>query len=303
MIFQLFAYVYAQKGFTFHLQIEILYILITLQSCVFFWESQNNCKHFKCFAYFYILLQQIFLLSSWYFFQKKRKEKISHIKTEEHVEEGSESLASASENVDINFDHSSEQDILKEQIEVKEDSVIETNIALSDTSSNDKNVGLEKVLSHESCEGYVNAGKENSVSTKEEIKSDEKLSDSNCEQCQIEPKNISGTFCSQFVQNKFLHSNMFLGLAKVEKLQTEQIDFEKLLNKSKDLMKEIKLQDLHESTKTVIEEIREVSKVSIKPYTESQLSALYHNSELETLDTFITQYVDAELKGNINSKL
>lgn len=98
----------------------------------------------------------------------------------------------------------------------------------------------------------------------------------------------------------FIFTLCFLGSAKVEKLQTEQIDFEKLLNKSKDLMNEIKLQDLHESTKTVIEEIR---KVPIKPYTESQLSALYHNSELETLDTFIAQYIDAELKGEIFNEL
>lgn len=131
-------------------------------------------------------------LSSWHSFQKKRKEKISHTKTKEHVEEGSESLASASENIHINLDHSLEQDMLEEQIEVKEDSVIETNIAFNDTSFNDKNVSLEKDLSDESCEGCINAGKGNSVSTKEEIKSIEKLSDINCEQCQIEPKNISG---------------------------------------------------------------------------------------------------------------
>lgn len=64
-------------------------------------------------------------------------------------------------------------------------------------------------------------------------------------------------------------------------------------------MKEIKLQDLNEIPKSLIkEESTEVVKVPIKPYTESQLSALYHNSELDTLDAFITQYVEAELKGN-----
>lgn len=91
---------------------------------------------------------------------------------------------------------------------------------------------------------------------------------------------------------------LLLGSAKVEKLQTENIDFEKLLNKSKDLMNEIKLHGVNEITKTVIRESStDVVKMSIKPYTESQLSALYHNSELETLDAFVTQYVDAELKG------
>lgn len=92
---------------------------------------------------------------------------------------------------------------------------------------------------------------------------------------------------------------IFLGLAKVEKLQTEQIDFEKLLNKSKELMKEIQFQELNAIPKSVIKDDKtEVLNMSIKPYTESQLSALYHNSELDTLATFVSQYVDAELKGN-----
>lgn len=64
-------------------------------------------------------------------------------------------------------------------------------------------------------------------------------------------------------------------------------------------MNEMKLQDFNEIPKTVIKESTEVAKVSIKPYTESQLSALYHNRELDTLDAFITQYVDAELKGKM----
>nr|XP_023017259.1 ectopic P granules protein 5 homolog [Leptinotarsa decemlineata] len=35
----------------------------------------------------------------------------------------------------------------------------------------------------------------------------------------------------------------------------------------------------------------------MKPYTESQLSALYHNNELVTIDAFNSQFVEAELKG------
>lgn len=96
----------------------------------------------------------------------------------------------------------------------------------------------------------------------------------------------------------FYLTKYILGLAKVEKVQTEKIDFEKILNKSKDLLNEIKLQDQLEITKTVIKNDKtEGVKISIKPYTESQLSALYHNSELDTLDAFTVQYVDAELKG------
>lgn len=36
---------------------------------------------------------------------------------------------------------------------------------------------------------------------------------------------------------------------------------------------------------------------TIKPYTESQLAALYRNVELEQLDQFTSQFVEAELKG------
>lgn len=63
-------------------------------------------------------------------------------------------------------------------------------------------------------------------------------------------------------------------------------------------MKEIQLENNKEIPKTVIKKdsIQELQNY-IKPYTESQLSALYNNSELETLEAFITQYVDAELKG------
>lgn len=70
------------------------------------------------------------------------------------------------------------------------------------------------------------------------------------------------------------------------------------MNKSKDLIKEIQLYDIQEVPKTVIQpEPTEIIKNAIKPYTESQLSALYDNRELEKLDTFIYQFVDAELKG------
>ncbi|RZC38747.1 hypothetical protein BDFB_005322, partial [Asbolus verrucosus] len=38
-------------------------------------------------------------------------------------------------------------------------------------------------------------------------------------------------------------------------------------------------------------------RTAIKPYTEAQLAALYTNSELEMLEQFTSQYVEAELKG------
>lgn len=113
----------------------------------------------------------------------------------------------------------------------------------------------------------------------------------------VQCKNIKGSY-NYLYSLKTVYLKYFLGLAKVEKLQTEQIDFEKLLNKSKDLMKEIQLEELNEVPKTVIKnDTQEVVKMAIKPYTESQLSALYHNGELDTLDAFINQYVEAELKG------
>lgn len=137
---------------------------------------------------------------------------------------------------------------------------------------------MEQEISDENCE---NEGKQDSSSSKHKLK-----------------ENISGEF---YIPQLLIFFSIifFLGLAKVEKLQTEQIDFETLLSKSKDLMKEMKLQDFNEIPKTVIKDSTVLAKVSIKPYTESQLSALYHNSELDTLDAFITQYVDAELKGKM----
>lgn len=65
-------------------------------------------------------------------------------------------------------------------------------------------------------------------------------------------------------------------------------------------MKQLQLQEITDNSKTVIKKDNiEIVKSTIKPYTESQLSALYHNSELNTLDAFITQYVEAELKGKL----
>lgn len=69
-------------------------------------------------------------------------------------------------------------------------------------------------------------------------------------------------------------------------------------------MKEIKLEEVNnipiDLIKDDISQAIEVTQTVIKPYTESQLSALYHNSELDTLDVFMNQYVDAELKGKFN---
>ncbi|CAG9856312.1 unnamed protein product [Phyllotreta striolata] len=69
------------------------------------------------------------------------------------------------------------------------------------------------------------------------------------------------------------------------------IRLEKVLNDNKQLVKEIKM------TETINENDIEEIQLDIKPYTESQLSALYYNQELVTLETFIDQYVNAELKG------
>lgn len=92
----------------------------------------------------------------------------------------------------------------------------------------------------------------------------------------------------------------FSNLVK-EDTDAEQINYDKLLKKNMDIMKEIQLQDVNEIPVTVIKKDNtDLVKSCIKPYTESQLSALYHNSELDNLDAFITQYVDAELKGEFD---
>lgn len=73
--------------------------------------------------------------------------------------------------------------------------------------------------------------------------------------------------------------------------------FEQLLNSSKELVAAIKLTELNQ-IETISAQVgaKAASKV-IKPYTESQLTALYHNNELEYLDDFATHFVEAELKG------
>lgn len=81
----------------------------------------------------------------------------------------------------------------------------------------------------------------------------------------------------------------------------KMIEPEKILMNNKQIIKEIEKQDIiYEKTREVTNtNLKEIEfPMGIKPYTESQLSALYYNQELETLDDFIKQYVQAELKGN-----
>ncbi|CAG9823224.1 unnamed protein product [Phaedon cochleariae] len=74
-------------------------------------------------------------------------------------------------------------------------------------------------------------------------------------------------------------------------------EFSKLLDKSKELINIIKLTEISEIEVPKVVDAKPHVPSVIKPYTEEQLSALYHNGELETVDAFISQYVEAELKG------
>lgn len=60
-------------------------------------------------------------------------------------------------------------------------------------------------------------------------------------------------------------------------------------------MSQIQLDDLKEAPELTAKP--KTAKPTIKPYTEQQLAALYTNSELETAETFVSQFVEAELKG------
>lgn len=82
---------------------------------------------------------------------------------------------------------------------------------------------------------------------------------------------------------------------EVEHLQINE--YVKLLNSNKLLACELeKQQELIPNIKCKLEfGCQKV--VSIKPYTEDQLATLYTNSELQMIDDFTLQYVEAELKG------
>ncbi|CAG9829221.1 unnamed protein product [Diabrotica balteata] len=75
-------------------------------------------------------------------------------------------------------------------------------------------------------------------------------------------------------------------------------ELEKILNENKKLANDIKMTDkITENNKTITKNSETEVHTEMKPYTETQLSALYYNQELETLEEFIEQYVNAELKG------
>lgn len=71
-------------------------------------------------------------------------------------------------------------------------------------------------------------------------------------------------------------------------------DFERLLTLNKNIASELSKQDYQNF---VTEKSDLKTKIAIKPYTEAQLSSLYTNSELEMLDQFTAQFIEAELKG------
>lgn len=65
--------------------------------------------------------------------------------------------------------------------------------------------------------------------------------------------------------------------------------YNKLLTENKKILCELSNLNLNEATTSKIK--------NITAYTEEQLAALYHNSELELVDDFIAHFVEAELKG------
>lgn len=72
-------------------------------------------------------------------------------------------------------------------------------------------------------------------------------------------------------------------------------EFDRILNVNRNLALEISKQQEPSVSIPKNEIVRQ--KPAMKPYTEAQLAALYTNSELEMLEHFTLQYVEAELKG------
>lgn len=82
------------------------------------------------------------------------------------------------------------------------------------------------------------------------------------------------------------------------KNEIDEQSFEALLAKNKaEISKIIAAEKLEDTAKLLPQTKQKDSLAKIIPYTETQLSALYRNGELEILDDFISQYVEAELKG------
>lgn len=75
-------------------------------------------------------------------------------------------------------------------------------------------------------------------------------------------------------------------------------DFKRLLDMNREIINALKINDLiNEDRKELPAESKEHNVTFIKPYTVSQLSALYNNNELEILETYNAQFAEAELKG------
>lgn len=91
----------------------------------------------------------------------------------------------------------------------------------------------------------------------------------------------------------YFFTDMFPSGSNTEK----ENELEKILNKNKDLMNKIKLAEIYDLEKVVPDSNPEKEGSVIKPYTESQLSALYYNGELDALESFESHFIEAELKG------
>lgn len=78
-------------------------------------------------------------------------------------------------------------------------------------------------------------------------------------------------------------------------------DFKRLLDMNREIINTLKINDLINENKNELPVEKHSNKEHavnfIKPYTVSQLSALYHNNELEILETYNAQFAEAELKG------
>ncbi|KAF2894637.1 hypothetical protein ILUMI_11535 [Ignelater luminosus] len=96
---------------------------------------------------------------------------------------------------------------------------------------------------------------------------------------------------------------------KINLENIKQNSFDKLLQANKEIVNSLKLAEI-ETEKLNLSNVRTdvylnssivkeatVVRNCIKPYTESQLAALYTNNELETVQQFSSQFVEAELKG------
>ncbi|KAF5275551.1 hypothetical protein FQR65_LT04154 [Abscondita terminalis] len=78
--------------------------------------------------------------------------------------------------------------------------------------------------------------------------------------------------------------------------------FDKYLLANKEIINSLKLSNIEvintRNKASAPEELKETNKHYIKPYTESQLSSLYANNELEEVKQFTNQFIEAELRGS-----